>query len=685
MVTSDLLTVMSESTEPIWSFAARKEYNLTRGRSMSQDTRIGSEIAGYRIESLLGRGGMSVVYLATQEFPKRKVALKLLAPELVDEPGFRERFIRESNAAASLDHPNVIPIYGAGEENAVLWIAMRYVEGTDLAHLIQGEGALPPQRTVHIIEQVASALDAAHEIGLVHRDVKPGNILLARSDHAYLADFGITKRREAGTEFTKTGDFLGSVDYAAPEQIKGEEVDGRADVYSLGCVAYECLTGESPFARDSDMAVLYAHVNDPLPRPTAVRADLPEAVDAVVAGAMAKSPAERYPTASEMTSAIGAALASPVGAPPTAPSTPAPDSLRRPARRRRALVAVGVAILVVAAATVVVLTNSHRPAHGAGSSTTPGSSASSSSASSASPTGPPVPTGFSGVAKLDPATGRVATSHLGLPSFVTIQSFGRPLAAGEGAVWVSAPGSPPQVVKVNPTTGAQESIPLVGQKVHFVLLAVGNTSVWAFVATSGATGNTIFRIDPATDVRVAHIPIPSPGIGVAVGPEGVWALGLDGVLYEIDAGKNRVTRQFNLGSNASGLALGDGFVWVADNLAGVVYRFDPATGKHQRIQMRSGADGVAADANSAWVMDRASGTVTRIDPTTGELGDPIRVGEQPSAITVGGGAVWVADAHDGTVWKVDEVTGVAKPYPVATNPGPSWVSYGEGGVWSTVG
>jgi serine/threonine-protein kinase len=195
-----LASVGGEEDKPAWGWDA-----------VSQDSRIGSRIAGYRIESVLGRGGMSVVYLAAQEFPKRKVALKLLAPELADEPGFRERFVRESNAAASLDHPNVIPIYGAGEHEGVLWIAMRYVDGTDLAHLIRDSGTLPPERTVHIVEQVASALDAAHEIGLVHRDVKPGNILLARSDHAYLCDFGITKRREAGTEFTKTGDFLGSV------------------------------------------------------------------------------------------------------------------------------------------------------------------------------------------------------------------------------------------------------------------------------------------------------------------------------------------------------------------------------------------------------------------------------------------------------------------------------------------
>src|SRR5436190_5823266 len=203
-----------------------------RGGTMTTDPRIGTELAGYRIESLLGRGGMSVVYLAEQEFPKRKVALKLLAPELAEDEAFRERFIRESNAAASIDDPNIVPIYGAGEADGVLYIAMRYVEGTDLRRVLDQEGPLAPERAVSIVSQAASALDAAHERGLVHRDVKPGNLLLTtRSsgsgplDHVYVSDFGLIKRRGAGTDLTRSGQIMGSVDYIAPEQILGKAVD----------------------------------------------------------------------------------------------------------------------------------------------------------------------------------------------------------------------------------------------------------------------------------------------------------------------------------------------------------------------------------------------------------------------------------------------------------------------------
>ncbi len=193
---------------------------------MSADPRIGTELAGYRIESLLGRGGMSVVYLAEQEFPKRKVALKLLAPELAEDEAFRERFIRESNAAASIDDPNIVPIYGAGEADGVLYIAMRYVEGTDLRRLLDREGALDPIRAVSIVSQAASALDTAHARELVHRDVKPGNILLAARtpgsgplDHVYVSDFGLIKRRGAEKDLTRSGQIMGSVDSIAPEQI----------------------------------------------------------------------------------------------------------------------------------------------------------------------------------------------------------------------------------------------------------------------------------------------------------------------------------------------------------------------------------------------------------------------------------------------------------------------------------
>jgi serine/threonine protein kinase len=277
--------------------------------------RIGTEIAGYRIEALIARGGMGEVYLATQSFPERKVAVKVLARELADDQAFRERFIRESNAAASTEHPNIVPIYSAGEQDGVLYLAMRYVEGVDLGTLIAREGPLSTTRTAHIVTQVAAALDAAHRRGLIHRDVKPGNILIAEGpgseDHTYLSDFGLIRRTELETGLTKTGQFMGSIDYCAPEQIRGNSVDARADVYSLGCVLYECLTGERPYARDSEVATLYGHLEDPPPQVTEKRSDLRSGIDTVIERSMAKRPDDRYDTAGELATAVGRELGVP--------------------------------------------------------------------------------------------------------------------------------------------------------------------------------------------------------------------------------------------------------------------------------------------------------------------------------------------------------------------------------------
>ena len=215
-----------------------------------EDSRVGTELAGYRIEALLGHGGMSVVYLAEDRRLKRRVALKLMAAGLAEDETFRERFLRESELAASIDHPNIVPIYEAGESDELLFIAMRYVEGADLKERLR-RGRLEPGEAIAILAQVASALDAAHARGLVHRDVKPSNVLLDTgaspdgSDHAYLADFGLTKRLTEKSGLGDDGQLMGTIDYVAPEQIAGEELDGRADVYSLGCVLYECLVGRA--------------------------------------------------------------------------------------------------------------------------------------------------------------------------------------------------------------------------------------------------------------------------------------------------------------------------------------------------------------------------------------------------------------------------------------------------------
>ena len=272
---------------------------------VSDDSRVGTELAGYRIESLLGWGGMSVVYLAEDLRLKRKVALKLLAASLAEDESFRDRFLRESELAASIDHPNIIPIYEAVATDDLLFIAMRYVEARDLGERLQ-RGRLDPADAIGIVTQVASALDAAHARGLVHRDVKPSNVLLdlgARpdgSDHVYLADFGLTRLVSEEAGIGDDGHLLGTIDYVAPEQIAGEEIDGRADVYSLGCVLFECLVGQPPFRSDSDLAVVFAHLETESPAPSKQRPELPAALDGVIARALAKEPAQRYPTCREL-------------------------------------------------------------------------------------------------------------------------------------------------------------------------------------------------------------------------------------------------------------------------------------------------------------------------------------------------------------------------------------------------
>ena len=269
---------------------------------------IGSEFLGYRIEELIGRGGMGVVYRSYDLRLKRTVALKLMAPDLARDPGFRERFLRETELAASLEHPNVVPIHDAGDVDGRLYLAMRHVEGGDLRAVLRADEAPTPARALELVGQVASALDAAHARGLVHRDVKPSNVLLDGRGHVYLADFGLTRRLADGGQEAVEGRSLGTPAYLAPEQIEGGTIDARTDVYALGCLLHECLTGSPPFARGSRLAVAWAHLEEEPPSASAARPELPGAIDAVIARAMAKDPAERYATCAELVAAGEAAL-----------------------------------------------------------------------------------------------------------------------------------------------------------------------------------------------------------------------------------------------------------------------------------------------------------------------------------------------------------------------------------------
>jgi len=296
--------------------------------------RMGSLLAGYRLETQVGAGGMAVVFRARDERLGRLAALKILAPALATDEQFRLRFIAESRAAAAVDDPFIIPVYEAGEADGVLFIAMRFVQGGDLRHVLDREGALPPERAAGFISPVASALDAAHRAGLVHRDVKPGNILIDagqdRPDHVYLSDFGVAKA-VSSAGLTGPGFFVGTPDYAAPEQIQGRPVDGRADQYALACVAFQLLTGALPFSAGQGLPALLAHVSTAPPSPTARRPELPAAVDRVMARAMAKDPEARYPSCLDFAGALREALGLPPFDPEGAATAPAVAQPTRPA------------------------------------------------------------------------------------------------------------------------------------------------------------------------------------------------------------------------------------------------------------------------------------------------------------------------------------------------------------------
>ena len=267
----------------------------------------GAEIAGCRIEGVAGRGGMGVVYRATQLDLGRPVAIKVIAADRARDPGLRARFSLEARLAAAIDHPNLVPVHAAGEEDGRLYLVMRYVDGTDLHRCLKHDGPLAPARAARVVSQVAAGLDAAHAAGLVHRDVKPANVLLT-SEHVYLGDFGLSRLQAASERITESGAWVGTVDYMSPEHLRGESCDARSDVYALGCVLFATLTGQAPFRRDTVPQTMSAHLHQPPPRPSD-HAPVPLAFDRVIERALAKRPEDRYPSAGDLGRAVLAAAA----------------------------------------------------------------------------------------------------------------------------------------------------------------------------------------------------------------------------------------------------------------------------------------------------------------------------------------------------------------------------------------
>jgi YVTN family beta-propeller protein len=608
------------------------------------DPRIGTEVAGYRIASVLGQGGMGTVYVAEQSSPRRKVALKLLRPELIRDDAFRRRFEHESEAVAATEHPNIIPIYSAGEADGALYIAMRYVEGTDLRELIDTEGPLAPENAVGIVSQVASALDAAHRRGLVHRDVKPGNVLLDSNGNAYLCDFGLIKRSEVDSGLTKTGQFMGSIEYCAPEQVRGEEVDGRADVYSLGCVLYESLAGRPPFRRDTEVATLYAHLEEDAP-PLPGSVDNARDLDRVLQRAMAKRPSDRFATAGELAQAARRASGLSSGEKNLPP--------RRSRRRLAAAVAGLVAVLAVAAVAVVVAVDADEAG------------------------GPdrPTPAGdvVMSMARLDPVTGELTAL---IPEIANpiIGFAGVDLAAGEGGVWV---GNPPDVLHVDPLTETVRATIRVGG--GYTVVAVGFRTVWV------GAGDSLQRINPATDALLRPIELPGVEGGffatwVATGEGSVWVLS-DGILFQVDPIENRLARTIDP-IPGNGVAAGDGSVWVIDNLAGELARIDPVSGRVAASASLPGSlDAVAVGGGHVWVLDQAAGTVAVVEPSTLSVIDTVRVGSDEHDMVFGGEAVWLADGGEDSVTRIDPLTRETAVFPVPEYAEAIAVDPDNGAVW----
>lgn len=591
---------------------------------------------------MLGRGGMGVVYRALQLSLDRTVALKVIAPDLAMDAEFRERFKHESRLAASIEHPNVIPVYEAGERDGLLYLIMRYVEGTDLRALLDGEGPLDPRRAAPLVGQVAAALAAAHGRDLVHRDVKPANVLIgsAGSDrHAYLTDFGIARSLSATSGLTRTGAVVGTLDYIAPERLERPAGDPRSDIYALGCVLFEALTGSVPYPRDSEPAKMYAHVSAPVPSPRALRAEVPEQLDSLVRRAMAKDPAERPGTAGEVAEVLlafggeapararsdrtqparaeeaeGHTEATPAGATVAAATEPLGEQSPPPSEPARAKatgsrrIPVGALAGLLAAAVVAVAAVL---ALGGGDPSEPGGGDGDASAK-----GPLAPAALAPVSVGPGADG---------------------VAVGEGSVWV-AKKDDDAIVRVNPETRRREGSTPVGDEPDSI--AVGAGSVWV----TNSSSDDVSRIDPQTAEVVERVPV---------------------------------------GRAPEGIAVGNGAAWVANSGAGTVTRIDTGDGTRRTSAVGRGPIQLAVAPDAIWVTLTGDETIAALDPETGErAGEPIAVGGAPRGIDFAAGLLWVSSTKTDRIVVVDPSAGtVVDRIRVAENP--REVRAGEGGIWVT--
>jgi streptogramin lyase len=644
-----------------------------------------AQFAGYRVEAVAGRGGMGVVYRATQLGLDRPVALKVIASGLLGDPRIRERFLRESRAAAAIEHPNVIPIHAYGEHDGQAYIAMRFVDGDDLRQRVAAEGPLAPAQAAAIVARVGAALDAAHDAGLVHRDVKPANILLGAHDQVYLSDFGLASHALTGGGLTAPGGWVGTIDFIAPEQIRGEPVDGRADVYALGCVLHFALTGQVPYPRETDEARLWAHLHAASPEPSRLAPGVPAQLDEVVRRALEKRPHERPASAGELgLAALDAAGAALVARPrpsvarrrrrPSATAVTRPDAPRapRPARRRAAVGAVAVLAAAAGAVAAIVFVG------GAREHVTVRSAARARPAVAPATTKPPggkehvipaphvvrkVHVGMRPV-NVEVAAGSAWIASTGTPTLDRVPLDGQHRHRGpllgygitdvsdrRGELWVTV-AVPRQVVRVRASSGHTIGTPiqLSGEP---RAVDAGEGAVW--VAEQSPTGpDHLVEIDPHTATVVGRLAVAEGINDIRAANGAVWVLGRHSpTLIKVSPATRQPIVRLSMGRHAERVDTAAGYVWVTDYGDDAVTRVDPKGPKIVETDVPGKPYGVHARDDGVWVACYGDQSVVRIDPHTGRVvGQPIRVGFNPVAVDVRGHSVWVTSVSDNRLTRI---------------------------------
>jgi outer membrane protein assembly factor BamB len=627
-----------------------------------------TDFVGYRVEEAIGRGGMGVVYRAHDLRLKRPVALKLIVPELAPDERFRERFARETELAMSLEHPNVVPIYDAGDVDGRLYLAMRLVAGSDLAKLLRTQGALEPTRALAICRQVAGALDAAHAKGLVHRDVKPSNVLLDENEHVYLADFGLTRTLDEQGALGTDSRSVGTPAYLAPEQIEGGSVDGRVDVYALGCVLFECLTGASPFARGSRLETAWAHLEEEPPSARALVPDLPEAIDPVLRTALAKEPDDRYLTSTALISAAEHAFG-------LGRSTPLH-------RRKPVLLIAAVTLLLLAAVTAaaVLATQSQ------GKPPTPAA---------------PVFARPDSLVRIDPATNKVSAVIDVGPHPVVVAAAGHSVwTYNKNGSTISEVDARTNRVLKTTTIAASPAFPCCSLFTGPVLAADASG---AWFVNGGAYDQPRLTHIPFGAGRTREYSLDITPTGVAVGGGAVWVVGRHGRQYQVlridpSTGRLTATTKFAAGERVDGIAFGFGAVWVTDSSTATVYRLDSRTGRRTWSAVAGGGRSSRPEIVryvQAVVLNLAQdgggpATEVDIDPSTLTLSDGgsyAPVGWQEFSGELG--ALWWYDWPSGTLERQEDTNApirrirITGTPPAAGGPCLTSITAGSQSLWLT--